>query len=86
MDDQFLGPDNVSAPARRMWVITPHDTNEVNPLPKAIRADDAGVIVLRAVGSDSDVTINVVAGEIISVRVQHIRSTGTTVTVIHGLS
>ncbi len=76
--------DDASSPARRMWAITPHASLEVDPLPKAIRADGDGTITLRAVDSAADVTLNVVKGEILPVRPLYVRATGTTVTV-HGL-
>jgi hypothetical protein len=77
--------DSLVAPARQMFLITPHATNEVDPVPKAIRADGAGTIAFRAIGSTADVTVNVVAGEVIVVRPLYVRATGTTVSVIHGL-
>jgi hypothetical protein len=87
MADQFSNVDELSSPARRMFVITPHASNEVDPLPKAIRADSAGDVVLRAVGSSSDVTITMAAGEVLAVRAQFVRATGTTVAAgdLHGL-
>jgi hypothetical protein len=78
--------DSPSAPARRMFAITPHDTAEVDPLPKAIRADGDGTVTLRAAGSDADVTVTMTAGEILPVRARHIRAGGTTVAAIHGLA
>lgn len=84
MADPFENIDHVDAPARRMFLITKHDTNPVDPIPKAIRANEGGTIALRAVGSGADVSITVAAGEIIPVRASHVRSTGTTVTNIHG--
>ncbi|NBW09746.1 MAG: hypothetical protein EBR82_17155 [Caulobacteraceae bacterium] len=86
MADPFqISSDSIIAPARKMFLITPHATNEIDPLPKAIRADGAGVIVLQAADSGADVTINVSAGEVIAVRARYIRASGTTVSVIHGL-
>lgn len=78
--------DSPSAPARRMFDITPHDSAEVDPLPKAIRADGEGTVTLRAAGSDADVTVTMTAGEILPVRALHIRAAGTTVAGIHGLA
>ena len=72
--------DTVGTPARRCFAITPHDSNEVAVLPKAIRAPSDGVITLRAVDSAVDVAHPVLAGEVISVRCAYIRATGTTVT------
>lgn len=81
MADKFSNvPDSVGDPARKCFVITPHATNELAILPKAIRAPSDGVITLRAVDSDTDVAHPVVAGEIVFVRVQYVRVSGTTVT------
>jgi hypothetical protein len=74
--------DSLIAPARQCFAITPHDSNPVSPLPKAVRAVGAGVIKLRAVDSGSDVTHPVVDGERIDVRVLYVRATGTTVSLI----
>jgi len=79
--DKFSNlPDAVADPARKCFVITPHNVNELAVLPKSIRAPSAGVITLRAVDSDADVPHPVVAGEVVFVRVQYLRVTGTTVT------
>lgn len=81
MADTFAGySDGLSAPARQCFVITPHATNPVTPLPKAIRAPSDGVITLRAVGSSVDVAHPVLAGERVDVRAEYIRVSGTTVT------
>lgn len=86
MDDPFQSAARkVTDPARKVWLIAPHATNEVTPVPTSIRADNAGTICFRAVDSDTDVTMTFAAGESIDVRAQFIRAIGTTVTVIHGL-
>ncbi len=76
--------DTVSGPARRCFLITPHDSTPVMPLPKAIRAVGAGTIVLRAVDSTTDVAHPVADGERIDVRAAYVRATGTTATAIIG--
>lgn len=87
MADNFASnADSVSAPARQIFLITPHASNEVSPLPKAIRADSAGTVALRAVGSSADVTVTLAAGEVLAVRAQYVRATGTTVATLHGLA
>lgn len=85
MADPFSNVDYVDAPARKMFLITPDDTQEINPIPKAIRADNAGTVTLRAVSSLADVQLTMAAGEVLPVRAKYIRVTGTTVTVIHGM-
>lgn len=81
MPDKFSNvPDHMSAPARHCFVITPHATNELPIIPKAIRAPSDGVITLRAVDSDEDVAHPVLAGEVIDVRARYVRAAGTSVT------
>ena len=81
MPENFPPHENtVESPARRLDLVTPHDTNELDPLPKALRIDTAGTVVLRAVDSDADVTLNVFAGEQLAVRAKFVRSTGTSAT------
>jgi hypothetical protein len=81
----LFNADSVASPARRIFAITPHDINELSTLPKAIRANVAGDVVLRTVDSDTDVTLTLAVGEIVPVRAQYIRATGTTAT-LHGLA
>lgn len=79
--DKFVGnSDAVTAPSRNPFVIAPHDANELAILPKAIRAPSDGVITLRGVDSAADVPHPVLEGEVINVRAQFVRATGTTVT------
>ncbi len=88
MSDKFAKDDDiVFAPAREVFLITPSDTDEVSPTPKAIRADDAGEITFRTVDGSEDVTMAFAAGEVLAVRVKYLRETGTTVpAAIHGLA
>jgi len=87
MAENFPPQQNtVSSPARQMFALTPHDTNPVDPLPKALRFDAAGTVVLRAVDSDADVTLEVAAGEVLDVRALYVRDTGTDAITIHGLA
>lgn len=80
MPDKFSNvPDHMSAPARHCFVITPHATNELPIIPKAIRAPSDGVITLRAVDSDEDVAHPVLEGEVINVRVRFVRESGTNI-------
>lgn len=81
MSDPLSGfADSPTAPARRCFVVVPHDVEAIDPMPKAIRAPSDGTIMLRAVNSDNDVAHPVRAGEIVAVRVLHVRASGTTVT------
>tara|TARA_B110001454_G_C12671813_1_gene414090 strand:+ start:895 stop:1155 length:261 start_codon:yes stop_codon:yes gene_type:complete len=85
MSDSFSSTaDTVSAPGRKMFAITPHATNALNPIPKAIRCDVAGTVALRAIDSSVDVSITMAAGEVLAVRAQYVRAAGTTAT-LHGM-
>lgn len=87
MSDEFKRhADNQSNPSRNCFLITPHATNELPYVTKAIRADDAGTITFRTMEADADVTLTFAAGETLPVRVTHVRVAGTTVTKIHGLA
>jgi len=71
--------DSVIAPASEAFAIIPKDNGELTRATKALYVGTGGDIVLRAVGSQEDVTLrNVVAGSVIAIRVRAIRATGTT--------
>lgn len=82
--DKFLGYDHVADPARSMVAITPSDTALLDNVPKAIRCDVAGTVSLRAVDDTAFVSISMAAGEVLPIRVAHVKATGTTAT-LHGL-
>lgn len=85
MADPFEGTsDNILAPAERMFAIVPHATNEVPFITKAIRCNVGGTVALRSLEGTEDVSITMVAGELIAVRAKFVRVTGTTA-VLHGL-
>jgi hypothetical protein len=86
MTDLVSASDSSSGPANRMFLIVPHATNPVSPLPKAIRADSAGTVTFRAAKSDQDVTVNLAAGEQLDVRAKYVRVAGTNVATLHGLA
>lgn len=73
---------SVMAPARSMIAATLHDTNELAVLPRAIRCNVAGTVALRCIDDTADISITMVAGELLSIRPRYIRATGTTA-VIH---
>lgn len=72
--------NTVGSSARECFVITPHNTNQLTTLPKALRAPSAGVIVLVAADSETEVAHPVLEGEIVNVRAKIVKATGTTVT------
>jgi hypothetical protein len=71
--------DSVIAPAREAFAVIPKDTGELTRATKAIYVGTGGDIVLRAVGSEEDVTLrNVATGSVIAIRLRAVRATGTT--------
>ena len=88
MSDSFTTHgDSLSAPARAPFAVTPHDTNELATIPKALYIGTGGNVVLRGVGGAADVTFkNVANGQTLDVRAQYVRATGTTAADIVGLA
>ena len=79
MPDQFSSSaDAVSAPARRAIAVTPHDSNALADIPKALYVGTGGQITMRGVdGAADQVWKNVPAGAILPFRAAYVRATGT---------
>lgn len=74
-------------PARLAFAIVPHDSNELAILPRAIYVGTAGNLVIRAADSGADVTLkNLAAGQIVDLRAQYVRATGSTAADLVGLA
>lgn len=86
LDPFRFSDDNAAHPARRAFAVTPHDSAELPVLPKALLVGGAGAVTLRAVDSSADVTIPAAAGQILPIRAQFVRATGTTATAILALA
>lgn len=80
MPDQFSNnADQVSAPATRAVAVTPHDSNALTDIPKALFVGTGGTIAMRGVNGASDQSWkNVPSGSVLPFRAQYIRATGTT--------
>lgn len=71
--------DTPNGPSRAASAVTPHATNEIDPLPKALYIGTGGDVTLRAVDSAADVLYkNVPSGAYLFVRAQFVRAAGTT--------
>ncbi|ODP39258.1 spike base protein, RCAP_Rcc01079 family [Sphingomonas turrisvirgatae] len=87
MADNFTGSfeERVTYPSRRVAAVTPHDSNALADVPKALYVGTGGNIALRAIDDSADVTFNNVPnGTILAVRASHVRATGTTASGIIG--
>lgn len=79
MADQFQNnADQVSAPATRALAVSPHDSNALTDIPKALFVGTGGNITMRGVNGASDqVWKNVPSGSVLPFRAQYVRATGT---------
>ena len=80
MADAFANSaDEVSAPATRAVAVTPHDSNALSDIPKALFVGTGGTVVMRGVGGTADTSWkNVPGGSVLPFRAQYVRATGTT--------
>ena len=79
MADYTSYADTPSSPATRAAAVTPHDTNPLAEVPKALYVGGAGDITMRGAGGVADqLWKGVPAGSILPYRASHIRATGTT--------
>jgi hypothetical protein len=78
--------DSPEQPARLLFSITPHATNEIDPLPKAVFVGSGGTLTCRAADSSADVTLNVQSGQVIDARIRYIRAAGTTASNLVGMA
>ena len=69
--------DGLGTPARRAYAVAPHDTDPLPVLAKALWVGAAGTVALRAIDGTEDVSFTVPAGQILPVRVSHVRAAGT---------
>lgn len=66
-------------PARDAVAIVPSDSVALTILPRALYIGTGGTLVVRCVDSTADATLkNVGGGQILDLRVTHVRATGTT--------
>jgi hypothetical protein len=73
--------------ARNAITITPHATNAISPIPDYIYVGGTGDITCRLMGDSADVVFKAVpVGALLPIRAQYIRVTGTTATLMIGLT
>lgn len=82
--DDYTGQESLDSPAEEWPTITPHDSNKLEFLPKAIMAGGAGNIVMIDKAGNT-ATVAFAAGEIKRLRPAVIKATSTTATPIYAL-
>lgn len=84
-DRYVYDKQDVATPATSAAVITPHDTNEIADIPKAIYIGSPGDVVLRLKDDSADRTFLNMSAGYHPIRPRYIRATGTTATGILAL-
>ena len=81
MPDTFSNlAEGLTAPADNLIAITPSDSTDLAHNSRAIYVGGAGNLVVTPAGGGSNVTLAVVAGAVLPIRVSRVLSTGTTAT------
>ena len=80
MADSFATTvDAPSAPATKALAVTPHDSNPIIDIPKALFVGTGGNITMRGLNGAADqLWKNVPSGAVLPFRAQYVRATGTT--------
>ena len=78
-DAFFRQADTAETPSSRPLAIAPSNTVPLAATPKALYIGTGGTVVLRTASGAADVTFkNLASGQILPVRAQFVRATGTT--------
>lgn len=78
--------DSAEAPARHAFGVVPHDATPLAIVTKGLLIGAGGTLTFRAVDSEADVSVTVLAGQLVPVRAAFVRATGTTAAQIVGLA
>lgn len=79
MPDSFANrADGPSAPATRCAAVTPHDTNPLTDIPKALYIGSGGTLVIQGTSGGDASFVKLSDGSVLPVRARFVRATGTT--------
>ena len=86
MADEATHQQGFSSPGRRAFSITPDDNADLALLPRGLWVGGAGDISVILIDDTAAVTfVGILAGSLLPIRAQRVRSTGTTATNIVGI-
>ncbi|MDB5539302.1 MAG: hypothetical protein JWQ89_1029 [Devosia sp.] len=86
MSEKYQGrADDIAAPARRGFQITPNDATDFTAETRAIYIGSAGDLVVVLVSGDEVSFVGLSGGALLPVRARRVKSTGTTATHLVGL-
>lgn len=78
MADEFeASADQLIAPAQNAFSVSPHATDPLPNIPKALFIGGGGNLVCRLMGDSADVTFIVPTGCLLPVRARYVRATST---------
>lgn len=84
-DGQKTQVTKVIDPIRSAVAITPHDTNELDVMTRAIYVGGAGNLVVTMADNVDATFYNVLAGTVLPIQIKRVKSTGNTATNILGM-
>jgi len=86
MTDRFEGySSGLSAPAAHGFAITPHDSNDLSEVTRAVYVGTAGDLALVLASGAAVSFANVAGGTLLPVRAKQIKATGTSAGALVGL-
>ena len=83
--DEFAGQEGLLSSARKWPTVTPHDTNPLPFMPRAIMCGTTAGNIVMIDEDGNTATVPFAAGEIKTLRPKVIKSTNTTATPIYAL-
>lgn len=82
MTDNFAGfAASLTSPGEIHYMVTPSDTSDLDPRPRALKCVAAGNVAIRDV-TGTDIVYPMEAGEVLEFRAIRVLATGTTATVV----
>jgi hypothetical protein len=85
VDSSWLGAGGAQNPARHATAISPHNSNELSYITRALYVGGAGDVKVTMQGGEEVTFVGVLAGTLLPIKVRKVFSTGTSATDLIGL-